>query len=156
MSSVIMGRSIGEELVNLIERIAKRIGNDDLEDILSELGHYQSQECDRLLRQGKEAQAQSLEDKVDTIFALADGCKLLSELVDKAESTFADDAKGVVFSSAHRAKGLEADSVFILKYDLMPHPLALKSGKAWQLKQETNCKFVALTRAKLKLYFVQE
>lgn len=155
IKAVIMGRSIGEELVNLINRVTKRINTDNLEVILSELGQYQSQECDRLLRQGKEAQAQALEDKVDTIFALADGCKLLSELVDKAESIFSDDAKGVVFSSAHRAKGLEADSVFILKYELMPHPMSLKSGKAWQLKQETNCKFVALTRAKLKLYFVE-
>lgn len=156
IKAVIMGRSIGEELVNLINRISKRLPTDNLEFILAALSEYRIQEVSRLMAQGKESTAQALEDKIDTIYALADGCALLPELIKKAETIFSDDAKGVVFSSAHRAKGLEADSVFILNYSQMPHPLAVKSGKEWQLKQETNCKFVALTRAKLKLYFVRE
>lgn len=156
IKAVIMGRSIGEELVNLINRISKRLPTDNLEFILAALSEYRVQEVSRLMAQGKESTAQALEDKIDTIYALADGCALLPELIKKAETIFSDDAKGVVFSSAHRAKGLEADSVFILNYSLMPHPMAVKSGKEWQLKQETNCKFVALTRAKLKLYFLKE
>jgi superfamily I DNA/RNA helicase len=153
VKAVIMGRSIGDELVNLINRVSKRVTTDNLEFILANLSEYKNVETMRLMAQGKESTAQALEDKVDTIFALAEGCKVLSELIDKAETIFSDDAKGVVFSSAHRAKGLESDHVFILRYDLMPHPMA---NKDWQIKQEMNCKFVALTRSKNKLFFVQE
>jgi superfamily I DNA/RNA helicase len=153
IKAVIMGRSIGEELVNLINRVSSRVLTDNLDFVLTHLVEYKQSEIRRLLAQGKESTAQALEDKVDTIFALAEGCKLLPELVEKAQTIFSDDAKGVVFSSAHRAKGLEADNVFILRYDLLPHPLA-KQG--WQIKQEMNCKFVALTRSRSKLYFVQE
>lgn len=153
IKAIIVGRAIGEELVNLINRIAKRALSDNLEVVLGAMSEYAIQEVARLMKQQKESTAQALEDKVDTIYALADGCKTIKELTDKAQSIFSDDVKGVVFSSAHRAKGLEADRVFILRYDLMPHPMA---KQAWQLKQEINCKFVALTRARKELYFVQE
>ena len=156
IKAVIVGRNIGEEIVNLIERVAKKSGTSDLGDVLAELARYRTIEVSRLMKQDREAAAQALDDKVDTIAALADGCEFLDELKRKAETIFSDTATGVVFSSAHRAKGLEADNVFILKYDQMPHPMAVKSGKAWQLRQEANIKFVALTRARNKLVFVEE
>ena len=152
IKTVIMGRAIGEELINLIDRNAKRVKSDSLETVLDEISKYCETEVSRLLCQQKESTAQALQDKVDTVFALADGCQTLAELIGKAKTIFSDDAKGVVFSSAHRAKGLEADSVFILRYDLMPHPM---SKRSWQLKQEANIKFVALTRARQRLYFVK-
>jgi len=53
--------------------------------------------------------------------------------------------KGIMFSTVHRAKGLEADRVFILlKNAPMPHPMAKSQ---WQQQQELNLKYVAITRA---------
>lgn len=156
IKAVIMGREIGAEIVNLITKIAKKSGATTLDSALSALAEYQSREVFRLLSQGKEAIAQSLEDKCETVFALAEGCETLDDLIEKAETIFSDKEAGVVFSSVHRAKGLESDNVFVLRYDLLPHPMAVKSGKAWQIKQELNCKFVALSRAKVNLTIVEE
>jgi len=64
---------------------------------------------------------------------------------------FADDAEGVTFSTVHKSKGGEADRVFILKPELMPHP---KAGEGWEMDQEYNIMYVAWTRHKKALYFV--
>jgi DNA helicase II / ATP-dependent DNA helicase PcrA len=58
----------------------------------------------------------------------------------------------VFLSSVHRSKGLESNRIFIIRPDLMPHPSA---KKPWQLKQEQNLHYVAVTRAKSELYFVE-
>jgi superfamily I DNA/RNA helicase len=53
----------------------------------------------------------------------------------------------------HRAKGLEAKNVFILKPELLPHPMA---KQPWQQEQERNIKYVAFTRALESLQFITE
>lgn len=67
---------------------------------------------------------------------------------------FAEDvaANKVTLSTVHKAKGLEADNVFIIEFDKMP---AIRKGEtptADQVQQEKNVKYVALTRGKQKLY----
>lgn len=58
----------------------------------------------------------------------------------------------VVLSTAHKAKGLEANRVMIL----LPNKLPLKFPHQleWQEKQEYNLKYVAITRARKELIFV--
>ncbi len=51
--------------------------------------------------------------------------------------------------SIHKAKGLEADRVFLIRPDLLPHRLA---KLPWQRVQEENLLYVAITRAKTELY----
>src|SRR5262249_55889188 len=63
----------------------------------------------------------------------------------------ATNADTLIFSTVHKAKGLEFDTVYILKSELMPHPAA---KRGWQLDQEYNIIYVALTRAKQRLYFL--
>jgi superfamily I DNA/RNA helicase len=58
----------------------------------------------------------------------------------------------VTFSSVHRAKGLEADNVFIIKPSSMPSP---RAKKQWEQVQEQNIRYVAFTRAKDTLYMVE-
>lgn len=57
----------------------------------------------------------------------------------------------VVLSTVHRAKGLETDNVYIIRPDLLPFPRA-KSEK--ELQSERCLEFVAYTRARKALYFV--
>jgi superfamily I DNA/RNA helicase len=58
----------------------------------------------------------------------------------------------VILSTAHKSKGLEANRVLIL----LPHklPLVWPQQKPWQLEQENNLKYVAITRARKELIFV--
>lgn len=59
--------------------------------------------------------------------------------------------EGTLLSSVHRAKGLEAKRVFILRPDLMPHP---KAKSEWERGQEANLQYVAETRAIEELVYV--
>lgn len=52
----------------------------------------------------------------------------------------------------HRAKGLEAGTVWILNRDLMPSKMAKHD---WELDQEKNLAYVAVTRAQQRLVFVE-
>lgn len=66
---------------------------------------------------------------------------------------FADDVSAITFSSIHKAKGLEAENVGLLRPDLLPHPMAKQS---WQKEQEKNLAYVAITRAMKNLYLAGE
>ena len=70
----------------------------------------------------------------------------------RIKQVFSDDKAGVKFSTVHKFKGGEAESVFILEPGLMPHP---RASQPWELVQESNLKYVSITRSKSELYFVQ-
>jgi superfamily I DNA/RNA helicase len=107
----------------------------------------------KLARSGKERKAEALADKVDTIHALAEGLNSVRGLEHRIDSIFSDEKAGVVCSSVHRAKGLEAERVTIYKPSLMPHPRVAPG--TWQYEQEQNLRYVALTRAKAELRMVE-
>lgn len=145
--AVIRGKDIGESLVNLIERFE----TDDLGLFEISLSEYFEHEYQKKLDKGQEMQALELQDKVETLKFIMNECSTVTELKAKIKFLFNDLNTGVVFSSIHRAKGLEAEKVFILRPDLLPHP---KASKDWEVQQEMNCKYVAETRSKNQLAFV--
>ncbi|WP_027462673.1 UvrD-helicase domain-containing protein [Deinococcus ficus] len=75
----------------------------------------------------------------------------LDDLIKVIRELFREDKSAVTLSSIHRAKGLEADTVYILEPDLLPHPAA-KSPTAQTAERAVQ--FVAFTRARSKLFFV--
>ena len=74
------------------------------------------------------------------------------DLKYKIKSIFTDEIQGIVVSTVHKIKGLEADRVFIIRPDLLP----MQTPKPWQHIQEKNLQYVAYTRAKLDLIFDNE
>lgn len=147
VKATIRGRDIGKGLIDLV----KKMNAVDIVDMMSKLSEYLYRETQKLMAARKEAQAASLTDKVNTVIALADGLNSTYELENRILSVFSDKVEGVVFSTIHKAKGLEADHVSILEPDLMPHPAA---SRDWELQQERNIEYVALTRSKQTLVFV--
>lgn len=148
MKAVIRGKEIGKQLVNLIQRFE----TEDLGQLEIMLSEYTEKEVNRLLDKGKELQAAMVQDKTFTIMAISKECKTTSDLINKLLVLFDDQNSGVIFSSVHRAKGLEAERTFILHQELMPHP---KATADWESTQELNVKFVAYTRSKQDLFFVK-
>lgn len=63
--------------------------------------------------------------------------------------------EGTLFSTVHKAKGLEAPNVFLLNIQgsTVPHPMA---KLAWEIGQEYNLKYVAVTRAKNEFHYVTD
>ena len=58
----------------------------------------------------------------------------------------------VVLSTIHKAKGLEADTVFILDEHLL-YKMSGDEG-SWTHTQEKNLEYVAITRAKNRLVYI--
>lgn len=147
----IRGRDIGNGLVQMLKRGEKMAQSSMISNVMGTLSQYVARETVKLRRARKEVRASSLEDSLETLIALSDNCSTVADVRRKIQQVFSDDKASVVFSSVHRAKGLEAKRVFILRPDLMPFP---KAEQAWELQQERNVKYVALTRPKEELYFV--
>lgn len=147
--AVIRGRDIGKSLLAFIDKLKPT----DIHNLLKNLSDYKYTQAEKLTAMGKEARIQALYDRCDTLEALCEDAKDLMDLRRNIEKIFNDVQKqGIILSSVHRAKGDEADRVYILEPGLMPHPLAQAD---WQIEQEMNIKYVALTRAKTQLIYVE-
>jgi superfamily I DNA/RNA helicase len=149
----VRGRDIGQDLADL----TRIIGEDKpLRQFLAGIEHYRTRRLLPLqMAPNHEQQAQHLRDQLDALEACYEGfsgqCNSVESLAQKIEGLFADDEPDVWLSTVHRAKGLEANRVFILE------PALLGQGRdnqqTWELEQERNIKYVALTRACEALYF---
>ena len=81
------------------------------------------------------------------------GSRHLRELLESIARLFSDQDSPVVFSTIHKAKGKEADRVFILYPESMPAVYARTANAA---RGEACVQFVALTRSKRDLIFVRQ
>jgi len=148
--ATVHGRDIGANLTKLAERIAHLHPS---ESFTSSVAAWDAVEQERLTKRRANAQAvANHEDRVATLVTLSTGGDTLDSFKAAVKSLFSDDVKGVTFATIHRSKGLEVDRVFILRPDLLPHPAA---EQEWQIVQESNLRYVAITRAKRELVYVR-
>tara|TARA_R110000796_G_scaffold118353_2_gene231944 strand:- start:3034 stop:4527 length:1494 start_codon:yes stop_codon:yes gene_type:complete len=75
----------------------------------------------------------------------------ISDLIYKLKSLFVSKKDAIMLCTIHKSKGLESDVVYILNENLIPSKFA-KSPE--QLRQEENLRYVARTRAKKEMYFL--
>ena len=93
-------------------------------------------------------------DMIRALEVLSEGLKTSDELVEKISSMFSDKKiNGISLSTIHKAKGLEATNVYIVCPSLMP---CKSATLPWEIEQERNLQYVAYTRAKNILGFVDE
>lgn len=153
--AVVKGRDIGKNLARKAKKASNQSSN--MTELISNLYSMKDREIEKVLlnpkRRSNKARINRIEDQYDTLFAIVDNIDVPDHLPYHCEKLFSDDRVGIMLSSVHRAKGLEADNVFILRPDLMPHPRA--SGEI-AIEQENNIQYVAITRAKNALYFAQD
>jgi len=150
-----MGRDIGEGLIKLIDKLKPR-GIDGPVGLITKLEEWSAKEIKKAIEKDRESRVQSIEDKRDSILAFVEGCKAttLPKLKEEIKDLFAGgEGNRIVLSTIHRAKGLEAERVFVYRVDLMPSKWA---RMGWQEQQDQNRIYVAYTRALSELYLVQE
>ncbi len=141
----IKGREIGRGVLALIRKLnAHSIV--DMEPKLQDYIIKETERAERLPENARDERMAFVSDQVEIIRALSEGASLVSELVTRCQDLFADDAEraSVMCSSVHKAKGLEADKVFLLEG-------TFRTGK----QEEDNIKYVAITRAKTTLVWVK-
>ena len=77
--------------------------------------------------------------------------EVIKVLLDKVKNLFKVKDKATMLCTIHKAKGLECDIVYILNENLIPSKFATSPE---QLVQERNLKYVARSRAKKELYYL--
>jgi len=149
----IMGRDIGQGLITLIEKMkAKTVDMLDMK-----LSRHLERQVAKYESKCQDDKIQAIRDKVESIQVfismLTENNNTISGLVQLIESMFSDTQKDILtLCTAHKSKGLEWDRVFILDRDkYMPSKFARLD---WQKIQENNLIYVAITRAKLELYYI--
>lgn len=154
VKAVVRGRDIGQGLIKLLEKGERRVGRSPLSECLRACGELTGEDCAKFLKMPNgrgESRAQAAQDKYDCLMELAEGQKTFETLKGVIESLFADfetdgqPKHAVVLGTVHRTKGLEGERVFVLRPDLIPHPMAKKPE---DVEAEYNLAYVAVTRAK--------
>ena len=159
ITAVVKGKDIAQDLQLLVE-------NANTKDITQVL-QYLDNEKQKLIATIKENRKCTDAEAMQTqkYLNLEDRCKCIeniclysikdtTQLKSYINRLFTDDKveNAITLSTAHKSKGLEANRVLIL----LPNKLPLKWPHQldWQIKQELNLKYVALTRARKELVFI--
>ena len=93
-----------------------------------------------------------LKDIIKSSEALSKGCNTIDDMEKRMARLFSDaKTDGITLLTVHKAKGLEAKNVHIISPITMP----LKNAKLdWQIQQEHNLHYVAITRAMENLSYI--
>ncbi|GLV61155.1 hypothetical protein KDH_79710 [Dictyobacter sp. S3.2.2.5] len=154
----VLGRDIAGFLLEIVQQVTQDVPK-AFRQLATLLETYRTDQL-RILADIPDSQLQvaSVNDNVETLLAL-----YRSYLDNQEQGTlegyenyvkgfFVEQAQGcVLFSTVHKAKGSEYETVYLIETQLMPHPAA---KLPWQQQQECNIEYVALTRAKQALYLV--
>lgn len=145
----VKGRDIGQGLIKLIDKLACS----NVLRLTEFLEEWREIEVGKAMERNNLVKVQSIHDKADSLKVFLKQCNLLDSphtVKSKIENMFSEGS-GVCLSTVHKAKGLEAENVYILQYDLMPLEWAIKP---WEREQERNIQYVAVTRSKDKLVYM--
>jgi superfamily I DNA/RNA helicase len=147
----IKGRDIGKGLTKLVNQLRART----IPELLQKLEVWKERQVNRLQAKFKsrpaalQSRIEGIIDQSDMITSFAMDAPNVSTVVSLLETLFVDDGRGsegtINCSSVHRAKGLEANTVYVLA-----HTLRRDS------QEEENIAYVAITRAKNRLVYVSE
>ena len=160
----IMGKDIGKNLIDLIQSTQFSVLNFDLSNkgVFSALyKDYFAKRNQLMSVNGWTAEmadsTSHLTNLRDNIFALeiiSQGTTTSTQLIDKLSKIFEDNVSdGIILSTIHKAKGLEANNVYVLETFNYKNVI---STTDWERKQEDNLIYVAYTRPKKKLGIIKD
>lgn len=144
----ILGRDIGTSLIRSLDEAVKLAPKDTALTVAVRAWGVRKASA---LPMDDEAGRMALTDRVDALVAIleAQPGQDIGGVRARILDLFSDESRGVTLSTIHKAKGLEARRVGILKPEMMPLPYARLD---WQRRQEDHLIYVAVTRAREELY----
>jgi len=143
----IQGRDLGATLIGIIESL----GSESIPELIRDVDAQQEDELAALESLDASDELRSLViDRCECIRQSARGALTVAEVIGRIRHLFreiptSEQGSFVTLSSIHRAKGREADTVVILRPDLIPHRMATSPEAK---DQELNLAYVAATRTK--------
>lgn len=150
----VKGRDIASDLCDLARKVAEPV---EWDSFLTSLNAWKMNQIMFLEKQeGNEELINNVTDKADALTACYTGfgAANIDDLCNQINALFTEDRASVTLSTIHRAKGLEADTVFVLYPEKLP--LVWSNQTEDQATQEWNLKYVAFTRAKNKMVLVEK
>ena len=138
----IQGRDVGANLHYFIKKSKAKT----IESFTAYVVAWREQEIKRLLAEKKDPIATI--DKAECLLNLCEGTLTIKDLKETIDRLFndTDDHAKVIFSTTHKAKGLERNRVYVLANTYRPG----------QGGEEANLWYVAITRSKSELYLVKK
>ena len=138
--AVIRGRDIGAGLTQWVR--AQNAGS--VRELLTAVADWEAREADRIV--ALERDPAHVYDRAECLRAICRGATSPDEVAGKIDRLFSDDMPGgaIILTSTHRAKGLEADRVWVLRDTYCKRPGV----------EERNLLYVAITRAQRELVYV--
>lgn len=134
----ILGKDLGGSLSGFIKASRKKT----IPDLLSHVDKWEREEVERLTAQKRKPD--NAMDRAETLRVLIDGHAEVSDVLDTIERLFKNtpNEHRVLFTSTHKAKGMEWDRVWVLR------PTYLRHDEL----EEQNLFYVAVTRSRDALY----
>jgi superfamily I DNA/RNA helicase len=142
-----------------LSSLVKKMRPINLQDLEEKLKIWRDREVEKCLRD--DISPDRIYDQYECLCfftsSLDEDSRSVDSLLAKIELMFTDDTNGssssrVTLSTVHKAKGLEFPTVFLLdKEKYMPSRYA---KQPWQIRQEYNLLYVAVTRAMEKLIYI--
>ena len=147
-----LGRDLGAGLTSLVKRVKAR----GIDALIEKLIAWRDREVAKHTAKGEELKAEAITDRVECVLTVIDSLdenhRTVPALLAAIEGLFSDQGGCLTLSTVHKAKGKEWQTVAILRPDLMPSKWARQD---WQADQEQNLIYVAYTRAKKNLIFIE-
>jgi hypothetical protein len=146
----------------MIENCEKKTEDFTMINVFSRLYHDKDKLIEKVMSNHKMIKSEAMEDsqviimneKIQAIEVLSEGINNPHDVIIKIKELFSNDKKsGICLSNMHKSKGLESERVFIIHQELIPSKYA---KLPWQMEQERNLEYVAYTRAKTTLGFVND
>lgn len=140
----VLGRDIGEKLIDTLEKFTAVD--------FTQLDALKNAEIEKARQKKNKWMEVDIEDRYATISILFNNNDTIEKCINFVKAIFAEEAQNVVIlSSIHKSKGLETPQVYLIKPDMLPHP---KAKEPWELAQEDNLHYVAVTRARQNFIYV--
>lgn len=154
----ILGRG-NTALIELVDRVANPARGpkiEDIDDFEAALRAHTNKEIAKARKKADEIAEESAVDRHETIVQIIRGSKseTVDELIGHMQELFDETAPmedRVLCGTIHSVKGLEADHVWLLNPELLPSGSAKRD---WEMEQERNLEYVAITRARVSLRYV--
>ncbi len=142
------GKDIGKGLLNLVNKWKAR----SLDALRTKLETHLEKEVAKFMAKGQEQKAESLTDRIETLFVIMDQCvggdvNTLREQINKlfGDVEAGNPSPNFTLSTVHKSKGREWKRVYLLgRAKYMPSKFARQD---WQFAQERNLMYVAVTRS---------
>ncbi len=142
---------IGKEIGAGLKAMIRKMNTNDLDEMQRKLHKWVMRQVEKLIARNEDGKREELEDKASAIDVLVDSMDpgaTVTDLLLVIDELFKDKLNAVRLCTIHKAKGLEAPTVYWLGRNECPSKWARQD---WQKQQEVNLCYVAATRAIMRL-----